>query len=132
MDNKKVYRLVVTFPSRRKIAILRITGFGHHSYAPKDFDILCDRKVVKTVRDAQYQSNILTVELPETACKTLELKITGYYGASPAVRELEVYGPEGSKQKQAGEMGVRLAEKQSRMLAGFRLHKSGECRLITY
>ncbi len=108
-DNKKLYRLVVTFPARRKVAAIRITGFKHHSYAPKDFDILCDRKVIKTIRDAQYQNNSLTVVFPETACRALELKITGYYGASPGIRELEVYGIEATNQKRARKIGDRLA-----------------------
>jgi len=90
-NGAKLYRLVVTFPEPRKVAVLRITGFNHHDYAPKDFDVLCDGKVVKAVRNAQYSDNRLTLAVPQTACKTVELKITGYYGASPAVRELEIF-----------------------------------------
>ena len=90
-NGAKLYRLVVTFPEPRKVAVLRITGFNHHAYAPKDFDVLCDGKVVKAVRNAQYSDNRLTLAVPQTACKTVELKITGYYGASPAVRELEIF-----------------------------------------
>lgn len=93
-DGEKLYRLILTFPFPIDIATLRITGYTHHSYAPKDFAILCDGKAVKAVKDAVYTNNVLTVELPRTRCGALELKISGYYGLSPAIRELEVFGPE--------------------------------------
>jgi hypothetical protein len=93
-DGAKLYRLVVTFPQPTKLAVIRITGYQHHNYAPKDFDVLCDGKAVKSVRNAQYDDNRLTVAFPQTQCTSLELKITGYYGRSPAVRELEAFGLE--------------------------------------
>jgi len=93
-DGAKLYRLLVTFPQPRKVAVIRITGYRHHNYAPKDFVVLCDGKVVKAVRNAEYTDNRLTVPFVETECKSLELKITGYYGQSPAVRELEIYAPD--------------------------------------
>lgn len=93
-DNEKLYRLVLTFPFPVDVESLRITGYGQHTYAPKDFEILCDGKALKAVKDAVYTNNLLAVELPRTRCGALELKITGYYGGSPAIRELEVYGPE--------------------------------------
>jgi hypothetical protein len=37
---------------------------------------------------------VLTVSLPPTRCTAVDLKITGYYGGSPAIRELEIYGPD--------------------------------------
>ena len=91
-NNRKLYRLVITFRSPRKIAVVRITGYEHHNYAPKDFDILCDGKGVKSIRNARYQSNRLTVAFAETTCTAVELKITGYYGESPAIREVEIFG----------------------------------------
>jgi hypothetical protein len=30
--------------------------------------------------------------VPATPCSAVELRITGYYGSSPAIRELEIYG----------------------------------------
>ena len=92
-DNAKVYRLVVTLPHASKVAAVRIMGYEHHNYSPKDFEILCDGKAVKKITGAQYKNNLLTVEFPATPCKTLELKITGYYGKSPGIRELEVFAP---------------------------------------
>ena len=105
-DGKDLYRLVVTFPEPRKVAAVRITGYQQHNYAPKDFEVLCDGKPVQGVRDAQYKDNRLTVAFPETRCTSVELKITGYYGRSPAVREMEVFGlpEEGVK----GEKGPAL------------------------
>jgi len=98
-NGAKLYRLLVTFPQPRKVAVVRITGYEHHNYSPKDFEIICDGKVVKAVRNAQYRGNKLTVPFVETQCKSLELKITGYYSQSPAIRELEIYAPdEGEKE----------------------------------
>jgi len=67
-------------------------GYQQQNYAPKDFEVLCDDKVVKKIPDAQYTDNLLTIALPPTTCTTVELRITGYYGKSPAIRELEIYG----------------------------------------
>ena len=100
--NKKVCRVAVTFPARRKITALRITRYKDQISAPKDFEILCDRKIVKTVRNAQYRNNSLNVAFPETPCKVLELKITRYYGTSPAIRQLEVFGIKATNRKRAG------------------------------
>jgi hypothetical protein len=94
VDNQKLYQLRVEMKKPAVVATIRILGYKHQEFAPKDFEILCDGKVVKQVRDAQYQNNLLTVPLPPTRCTTVELKITGYYGGSPAIRELEIYGPE--------------------------------------
>ena len=73
------------------MSLVRILGYQHHNFAPKTFEILCDGKPVKKVEDAQYQDNVLIVDLPPTDCGTVELKITGYYGGSPAIRELGIF-----------------------------------------
>jgi len=91
-DGKKLYRLVVTFADGQTVSAISILGFQQHSYAPKEFEVLADGKIIKTVRDARYADNVLVVSLPPTACKSLELKITDYYGQSPAIRELGIYG----------------------------------------
>lgn len=92
-NNQSLYRLVVTFKQPERIAALSIIGYGHHDYAPKDFEIVCDGKAVKKVENAQYDDNFLVVSIQEVTAKAVELKITGYYGASPAVRELGIYRP---------------------------------------
>ncbi|HEY3323540.1 MAG TPA: HEAT repeat domain-containing protein [Planctomycetota bacterium] len=90
-DGQNLYRLQLAWPNKVTVCALRIMGFAHHNYAPKDFDVVCDGKVVKEVRGAVYENNLLVVPLPTTLCEKLELKITGYYGQSPGIRELEVY-----------------------------------------
>jgi HEAT repeat protein len=92
-DGKKLYRLVVTFPEPRRVAAIRILGYGHHNYAPRDFQVLADGKVVRTVKGAKYTDNALVVTFPVTEAKAIELKITGYYSQSPAIRELGIYEP---------------------------------------
>ena len=92
-DGKDLYRLVVTFKQPERIAALSITGYQHHGYAPKDFEVLCDGKVVKKIANAQYDNNLLVIRLDEVTVTTVELKITGCYGQSPGVRELGIYRP---------------------------------------
>lgn len=92
-DGKPEYRLAVAFDQVHTVNAITIVGFQHQDHAPKDFAILADGKVVKEVRDAVYTDNFLRVEFPATPLKTLELKITGCYGASPGIRELGIYEP---------------------------------------
>ena len=99
-DNQKLYHIRVQLARRSRVIGLRILGFQQQAFAPKDFEILCDRRVVRKIEDAQYRTNWLTVELPPTECETVDLKITGYYPASPAIRELEIYGEPINQQDQ--------------------------------
>jgi HEAT repeat protein len=99
-DGQKLYILRVQLKQPATVSAIRITGYQHHNYAPKDFDILCDDKVVKKVANAQYQNNLLTILLPPTQCAVVELKITGYYGRSPAIREIEIFGENPAVPKQ--------------------------------
>jgi len=98
-DGKPLYRLVVTFKQPERVGAISLVGYEQHSYAPKDFEILCDGKAVKKVANAQYDANFLVIRLDETTCTTLELKITGCYGASPAIRELGIYRPQQGEPK---------------------------------
>jgi len=98
-DGKPLYRLVVTFKQPERIAIISILGYQHHQYAPKDFEILCGGKAVKKVENAQYDDNFLAIGIGDVTATTVELKITGYYGNSPAIRELGIYPPGGKMQK---------------------------------
>jgi hypothetical protein len=91
-DNQRLYRLRVQLQQPSRVVFLRLLGWQQHNYAPKNFEVLCDDKVVKQVANATYKNNWLEVNLPPTDCAAVELKITGYYGASPAIRELEIYG----------------------------------------
>lgn len=93
VDNQPEYRLRVAFPAPLEVGAIRITGYQPGAYAPRDFEILCDGQVVLSVSEAVYDNNQFAVTFPATRCGTLELRITGYHGLSPAIRELEVYGP---------------------------------------
>jgi len=90
-DGHPLYRLRVEFPKATEVSAISIVGWGHHSYSPRDFEIVCDGKTVKTVTGALYVNNRVIVGLPKTRCTSLELKITGYYGGSPGVRELGIF-----------------------------------------
>jgi type 1 glutamine amidotransferase/HEAT repeat protein len=92
VDNQKLYILCVQLKQRSTVVFLKILGWQQHNYAPKDFEVLCDGKVIKKIEGAPYKNNWLTVDLPVTDCTTVELRITGYYGQSPAIRELEIWG----------------------------------------
>ena len=97
VDGKDLYRLRVELKAPVTVSSISIVGWRHHEFSPKDFDILCDGKVVKAVRGDVYDNNRLIVSFPAARCKVLELKITGRYGPSPAIRELEIYHVDPSK-----------------------------------
>ncbi len=90
-DNQKLYVLQVQWKKPITFNYMRIMGYFQDNYAPKDFEIVCDGKVVKSVTNAVYVNNLFTLRLPDTQCRLLQLRITGYYGNSPAIRELELY-----------------------------------------
>ncbi|MBU0618026.1 MAG: PmoA family protein [Planctomycetes bacterium] len=92
-NGQPLYRLRLTFDEPTTIATIAITGYKHHYAAPRDFSISCDGNEIAAVAGIEYADNHLLVDVPETTCTVLELEITGYYGPSPGVRELEVYGP---------------------------------------
>jgi len=92
-NKQSLYRLRIKLPHAETVGAIQITGYDHHNFAPKDFAVELDGKTVKNVTDAQYNDNNLLVLLDETKCTTVELKITGYYGLSPAIRELAIFGP---------------------------------------
>lgn len=92
VDNQKLYQLRIQMKRPATARAIRIIGFQHQSYAPKDFEIVCDDQVVKTMTDAPYRENILMVVFPPTRCTAIQLNITGSHGPSPAIRELEIYG----------------------------------------
>jgi uncharacterized protein len=96
-DNQPLYALRVQFKSPSTVARLLILGYQQQNYAPKDFEVLCDGKVVKKVEGAEYQGNLLELDLPRAECRAVELRITGYYGQSPAIRELGVFEDPGAK-----------------------------------
>lgn len=92
-DGQSEYILELTFPAPVEVGALRITAWQQHNYAARDFDVLCDGRVVCEVHEAEYTDNSFSLKLPPTSCTRLTLRITGCYGASPAIREIQVFGP---------------------------------------
>jgi hypothetical protein len=90
-DGHPLYRLRVEFDRPTDVSAISVVGWAHHNFSPRDFEVVCDGKTVRAVTDATYVSNRLIVGLPRTRCTSLELKITGCYGGSPAVRELAIF-----------------------------------------
>ena len=100
VNGKAEYRYRVTFKTLTTVSALDLMGYAQHSFAPRDFDILCDGRIVHSVREAAHVDNRFVVTFPATSCKTVELHITGSYGPSPAIRELELYhSPAGPSQE---------------------------------
>jgi len=97
VDNRKLYILQLDFRRAVRATDIAIMGYQHHGYAPRDFEIVCDGKTVKTIVNAEYTNNRLHVSIPPTTFKCLALKITKSYGPSPAIRELEIYNVEPSE-----------------------------------
>jgi len=92
VNDQKLYQIRVQLKQRATVSRLRILGYVHHGYSPKDFEVVCDGKMVKKVVGAEYDDLLLTVDLPPTECQSVQLNITGCYGKSPAIRELGIYG----------------------------------------
>lgn len=95
VNNKSLYRYRIDWQKPQTISAIGLMAFHHHQYAARDFEIICDGKVITTVKNARYTNNFLVVRFAKTQCRSLELKITGRYGPSPAIRELEVYNLDG-------------------------------------
>jgi hypothetical protein len=91
VDGRKLYILKVKLKESKKITRITISGYNHHFFSPKDFDIVVDGKVIKTIKDAQYKNNFFETVFPTIDGRVISLKITGYYGGSPAIRELGIY-----------------------------------------
>ena len=91
VNGRELYRYRVTWEEPHEVSLISIRGYQHHNYAPRDFQVLCDGEVVAEVQGAEYTNNRLAVGFDPVRCESLELKIAGYYGGSPAIRELGIY-----------------------------------------
>lgn len=92
VNGRPEYRLTLTWESPVALRAISITGWEHHDFAPRDFTILADGQEIGRVSHAAYLDNRLILSIPKTECRSLELRIDGYYLGSPCIRELEVYG----------------------------------------
>ncbi len=90
-DGQKAYSLNLTLAKPHTISAATLLGWNHHQFAPKNFELIVNGETVKTVANATYDNNLLLIEFPPVDCHTLQLKVTSYYGRSPAVRELGLY-----------------------------------------
>lgn len=111
VDNQPLYRLRVDFKQPTEVSSINIKGHAYRSHSPRDFDILLDGKLAKAVRGADYdrETNEFSAAFPAARCQALELAITGYYGGSPAIRELEIYNLPAPKPAAAGTAAVAAA-----------------------
>ncbi len=91
VDDQGEYHFRLDFPEARTFSALSLQGYEHRRFAPKDFKIVCDGETVQDVQDASYRHNLFVTGFEPVTCTSLELVITGYYGGSPAIRELGLY-----------------------------------------
>ncbi|MDP6633860.1 MAG: hypothetical protein QGG42_03100 [Phycisphaerae bacterium] len=90
-DGAKLYVLRVEFEEPTNLNAISIVGWKHNDFSPRDFKIVCDGKVIASVVGLMYNANSASMNIPQTECTTFELRITGSYGGSPAIRELGIY-----------------------------------------
>ncbi len=90
-DNAGEYRLRLDLERASRPRVMELVGFRQEEFAPRSFEVLSDGKVLKTVTDLRYRDNLARVQLPGKPCRRLELRITAWYGGSPAIRELRLY-----------------------------------------
>ena len=90
-DDAPEYHLGVTFAKPTALSVLRITGWRHEDFSPKDVTLLADGKPVGEVKNAPYTDNRIILRFAKVSCTRFALRITAAYGGSPAIRELELY-----------------------------------------
>jgi len=90
-NDQEAYSLKLTLPFTKMINTLTIKGWQHQKFAPKDFLVSIDGQLVKKVQNAQYENNFLEIQFDSQEGKEIQLNITGYYGSSPAIRELKIF-----------------------------------------
>jgi len=93
-NGRSLYRIALKFPEPATISVMALTGYRQHYAAPHTFTILRDGAPHHSVSNLEYADNVALVEFPRAAFTTLTLEITGYYGPSPGIRELELYDPQ--------------------------------------
>lgn len=90
-NDQEAYSLKLTLPFKKMMNTLTIKGWQHQKFAPKDFSVLVDGQVVIRIQNAQYENNFLELQFDSQEGKEILLNITGYYGKSPAIRELKIF-----------------------------------------
>jgi HEAT repeat protein len=93
VDGADLYRLRVTFREPTEVASINILWHPYEQHQAKNFDVLCDGKVVKEVRGAKCFENEMFVALAPVRCTSVELAIPGKNGlVSPCIHEFQIFG----------------------------------------
>ena len=91
-DGADLYRLKVTLRQPAEVSSINILWHPHEQYQAKNFDILCDGKVVQKVRGAKCFENEMFLAFAPVRCGSVELVIPGKNGlVSPCIHELRIY-----------------------------------------
>jgi hypothetical protein len=91
-DWADLYRLRVTFRQPTDVSSINLLWHPYEQYQAKNFDILCDGKVVQEVRNAQCFENEMFVPLTPVRCTSVELAIPGKNGlVSPCIHEFQIF-----------------------------------------
>ena len=93
VDGADQYRLKVTFRQPTGVSSINILWHPYEQHQAKNFDVLCDGKLVKPVRGAKPFENEMFVAFAPVRCTSVELVIPGKNGlVSPCIHELQVFG----------------------------------------
>jgi len=94
-DGGDLYVLRLDWKKPVEFNTVTLVGWKQHDFSPRAFTLVADGKVVAEETDAVYRDNTYEIDFAAVHAKQLDLRVTGYYGGSPAVREITV-----SKRKQ--------------------------------
>jgi len=124
-DNQEQYRLRVRLAAEhahRELAGMAIVGFGHMRFAPRTFLVTCDGLRLLEATSAVYTDNRWEACFAPRNCSEIEVLISEAYGASPAIRELELFPAKPPEQVQAaaaaqqGQREARAAPSQHELI----------------
>ncbi len=94
VDGADQYRLKVTFQQPTDVSSIHIFWHPYEQHQAKNFDVLCDGKLAKDVRNAKCFENEMFVAFAPLRCTSVELVIPGKNGlVSPCIHELQIFGP---------------------------------------
>jgi hypothetical protein len=111
-DDQELYRLRVHLPANhtRVIAGIAIVGFSHFRFAPRTFLVTCDEVSIVEETNAPYVDNKWEACFAPRECSQIEIVISEAYGASPGIRELQLFGPATQAQMQAAAAAAASAD----------------------
>jgi len=93
VDGAAQYRLRVTFRQPTEVSSINILWHPYEQHQAKNFDILCDGKLVKEVRGAKPFENEMFEAFAPIRCTSVELVIPGGSGlVSPCIHEFQIFG----------------------------------------